>query len=100
MLILGGNIFEANLDDMVRRQREARADEAFFGGEEVPYADASRYGVCDTNDYGEITEVIEKPDAPPTNLVMTGFYTFTLAIFHAYHLVQPSIAASTGLPTQ
>ncbi len=55
-----------------------------------PWEEASRYGVCDTNDYGEIVEVIEKPDDPPTNLVMTGFYTFTPAIFHACHLVQPS----------
>jgi len=89
MLILGDNVFEANLGDVVNRQQEDRADAAFLV-EEVPYEEASRYGVCDTNDYGEITEVIEKPDDPPTNLVMTGFYTFTPAIFHACHLVQPS----------
>jgi glucose-1-phosphate thymidylyltransferase len=89
MLILGDNIFEANLEDVVRRQREDRADAAFLV-EEVPYEEASRYGVCDTNDYGEITAVVEKPDEPPTNLVMTGFYTFTPAIFHACHLTQPS----------
>jgi glucose-1-phosphate thymidylyltransferase long form len=89
MLMLGDNVFEANLGDVVNRQRESRADAAFLV-EEVPLEDASRYGVCDTNDYGEIVEVVEKPDDPPTNLVMTGFYTFTPAIFHACHLVQPS----------
>ncbi|NKE36571.1 sugar nucleotidyltransferase [Natronococcus sp. JC468] len=89
MLILGDNIFEANLEDVVRRQQEDRADAAFLV-EEVPWDEASRYGVCDTNAYGEITDVIEKPDDPPSNLVMTGFYTFTPAIFHACHLVQPS----------
>ncbi|WP_423747032.1 UTP--glucose-1-phosphate uridylyltransferase AglF (plasmid) [Haladaptatus sp. SPP-AMP-3] len=89
MLILGDNIFQANLEDVVRRQQEDRADAAFLT-EEVPYEDASRFGVCDTNDYGEITDVVEKPDDPPSNLVMTGFYTFTPAIFHACHLVQPS----------
>ena len=89
MLILGDNIFEANLEDVVRRQQEDRADAAFLT-EEVPYEDASRFGVCDTNDYGEITDVVEKPEDPPSNLVMTGFYTFTPAIFHACHLVQPS----------
>jgi glucose-1-phosphate thymidylyltransferase len=56
----------------------------------VPWEDASRYGVCETNKYGEITEVVEKPEDPPSNLVMTGFYTFSPAIFHACHLVQPS----------
>jgi glucose-1-phosphate thymidylyltransferase len=89
MLILGDNIFQANLQDVVRRQREDRADAAFLV-EEVPWEEASRYGVCDTNQYGEITDVVEKPEDPPSNLVMTGFYTFTPAIFHACHLVQPS----------
>ncbi|TYL39308.1 UTP--glucose-1-phosphate uridylyltransferase [Natronococcus pandeyae] len=89
MLILGDNIFQANLGDVVRRQREERADAAFLV-EEVPWDEASRYGVCDTNQYGEITDVVEKPDDPPSNLVMTGFYTFSPAIFHACHLVQPS----------
>ncbi|MFC4357735.1 UTP--glucose-1-phosphate uridylyltransferase AglF [Halobium salinum] len=89
MLMLGDNVFSANLGDVVRRQREDRADAAFLV-EEVPYEEAGRYGVCDTNNYGEITGVIEKPEDPPSNLVMTGFYTFTPAIFHACHLVQPS----------
>ena len=89
MLILGDNIFQANLEDVVKRQQEDRADAAFLV-EEVPMEDASRYGVCDTNKYGEITDVVEKPDDPPSNLVMTGFYTFSPAIFHACHLVQPS----------
>jgi glucose-1-phosphate thymidylyltransferase len=89
VLMLGDNVFRANLQDVVNRQREQRADAAFLV-EEVPYEDASRYGVCDTNKYGEIVEVVEKPDDPPSNLVMTGFYTFSPAIFHACHLVQPS----------
>ncbi|MDS0239873.1 MULTISPECIES: UTP--glucose-1-phosphate uridylyltransferase AglF [unclassified Haloferax] len=89
MLMLGDNIFNANLSDVVKRQREDRADAAFLV-EEVEWDEASRYGVCVTNDYGEITEVIEKPEEPPSNLVMTGFYTFTPAIFYACHLVQPS----------
>ncbi|WP_224447686.1 UTP--glucose-1-phosphate uridylyltransferase AglF [Haloprofundus salilacus] len=89
ILMLGDNIFQANLGDVVRRQREERADAAFLV-EEVPWEEASRYGVCNTNPYGEITDVVEKPEDPPSNLVMTGFYTFTPAIFHACHLVQPS----------
>jgi glucose-1-phosphate thymidylyltransferase long form len=89
MLMLGDNIFRANLQDVINRQREERADAAFLV-EEVPWEEASRYGVCDTNKYGEIVEVVEKPEGPPSNLVMTGFYTFTPAIFHAAHLVQPS----------
>ncbi|SDJ68379.1 UTP--glucose-1-phosphate uridylyltransferase AglF [Natronorubrum texcoconense] len=89
MLMLGDNVFRGNLADVRNRQQEDRADAAFLV-EQVPYEEASRYGVLDTNEYGEIVEVVEKPEEPPSNLVMTGFYTFTPAIFHACHLVQPS----------
>ena len=97
MLMLGDNVFRGNLLDVTNRQREDRADAAFLV-EEVPYEEASRYGVLDTNEYGEVTEVVEKPDDPPSNLVMTGFYTFTPAIFHACHLVQPSDRGEYELP--
>ncbi len=97
VLMLGDNVFRANLADVVNRQQESRADAAFLV-EEVPMEEASRYGVCDTNEYGEILEVVEKPDDPPSNLVMTGFYTFTPAIFHACHLVQPSDRGEYELP--
>lgn len=33
---------------------------------------------------------MEKPEDPQSNLVMTGFYTFSPVIFHACQLVQPS----------
>ncbi|AHF98669.1 UTP--glucose-1-phosphate uridylyltransferase [Halostagnicola larsenii XH-48] len=97
VLMLGDNIFRGNLGDVINRQREDRADAAFLV-EEVPWEEASRYGVLDTNEYGEVVEVMEKPDDPPSNLVMTGFYTFTPAIFHACHLVQPSDRGEYELP--
>jgi len=97
VLMLGDNVFRANLGDVVNRQQESRADAAFLV-EEVPFEEASRYGVCRTNEFGEIVELIEKPDDPPSNLVMTGFYTFTPAIFHACHLVKPSDRGEYELP--
>ena len=97
MLMLGDNVFRANLDAVVQSQKEEDVDAAFLV-EEVPYSEASRYGVCVTNGDDEITEVVEKPDDPPSNLVMTGFYTFSPAIFHACHLVQPSDRGEYELP--
>jgi glucose-1-phosphate thymidylyltransferase len=97
VLMLGDNVFRANLGDVIRRQQEDRADAAFLV-EEVPMEEASRYGVCDTNEYGEIIELVEKPDDPPSNLVMTGFYSFTPAVFEACHLVQPSDRGEYELP--
>jgi glucose-1-phosphate thymidylyltransferase len=96
-LMLGDNVFQANLADVVERQRRGDVDAAFLV-EEVPFSDAGRYGVCRTTEEGEIVEVVEKPDDPPSNLVMTGFYTFSPAIFHACHLVQPSGRGEYELP--
>lgn len=47
--------------------------------------------------FWEIVEVIVKPDDPLANLILTGFYTFTLAIFHACRLVQPSNQGDYGI---
>ena len=89
MLMLGDNIFQANLEDVAENQRAEHTDAAFLV-EKVPWEEASRYGVCETDDDGRIHAVVEKPDDPNSRLVMTGFYTFTPAIFHACKLVQPS----------
>jgi glucose-1-phosphate thymidylyltransferase len=89
VVMLGDNVFHANLADVVRRQRETDADAAFLV-EEVPREAASRYGVCVTNGDGEILDVVEKPTDPPSTLVMTGFYAFSPAVFDACRLVQPS----------
>ncbi len=86
MLMLEDNIFQANLEDVINRQRANHTDAAFLV-EEVPYDGTSRYGVCDTNEYREIVDIVEKPDDPPRNLVMTSFYTFMPAIFYAAHLI-------------
>ncbi|SEO22643.1 glucose-1-phosphate thymidylyltransferase [Halogranum amylolyticum] len=97
MLMLGDNVFRSNLDAVVQSQKEEDVDAAFLV-EEVPYEEASRYGVCVTNGDDEIVEVLEKPADPPSNLVMTGFYTFSPAIFHACHLVQQSDRGEYELP--
>jgi len=54
-----------------------------------PYEETSHYGVCDTNDYDGIQEVVEQPDDEPLNLVMTDPYPFSSSIFHVCKLVKP-----------
>lgn len=89
VLILGNHLSRTNLRDVIRRQRGDHADAAFLV-KRVPYGEASRYGVCDTDEDGEVTVVVEKPADPSSDLVTTGFYTFSPTTFHARHLVQVS----------
>ena len=63
MLMLGDNVFEANLAEVVARQGSGETDAAFLV-EEVPWEEASRYGVCVTDENDAIVEVVEKPAEP------------------------------------
>lgn len=86
MLILGDNVFRENLSNVASRQREDCADATFLV-EQGPHKKAPRYGVLGINEYGEVVRVVKRPGDPPSSLVMTGFYAFTPATFHACHLV-------------
>lgn len=61
MLMLGDNMFEANLNDVVRRHQEMHADVAFLV-KEIAYYEASWYVVYVSNEFGEITDVSKKPE--------------------------------------
>lgn len=89
LLMLADNVFEANLGDMVEHHLTLEADATVFV-EQVPLEEASRYGVCRLNEDGAVVELVEKPDSPPSNLVLTGFYAFSQAVFPACRLVEPS----------
>jgi glucose-1-phosphate adenylyltransferase len=44
----------------------------------VPIEEAHRFGILDVNPEGRITDFIEKPANPPSNLVSMGVYVFSL----------------------
>ena len=80
----------------IKEEMENKPDDSESSGSGVEFS-----LVCDTKrcpeealdgyERGELSEKSPDPgEEPPTNLVMTGFYTFTPAILHAGHLVQPS----------
>jgi glucose-1-phosphate thymidylyltransferase len=50
----------------------------------------SRYGVVGRNEDGDITELAEKPDDPPSNLALIGIYVFTPTIFDQIEALEPS----------
>jgi glucose-1-phosphate thymidylyltransferase len=89
MLMLGDNVFGAPPSAVVERHRKADADATLLV-EAVPHEEASRYGVVLTDGDGGVVDLVEKPEDPPSNLVLTGFYLFSPSILHAAHLVQPS----------
>ncbi|UWQ19684.1 glucose-1-phosphate thymidylyltransferase RfbA [Jannaschia sp. M317] len=71
-LVLGDNIFFGHgLPEML-----ARADAKQSGGTVFGYrvADPERYGVVAFDAEGRASEIIEKPEVPPSNFAVTGLY--------------------------
>ncbi|HEX9059507.1 MAG TPA: glucose-1-phosphate adenylyltransferase [Clostridia bacterium] len=51
---------------------------------EVPYEEANRYGIMNTNSDGKIVEFEEKPKEPKSNLASMGVYIFTWDVLRQY----------------
>ncbi|MBK5927078.1 glucose-1-phosphate thymidylyltransferase RfbA [Rhodobaculum claviforme] len=71
-MVLGDNIFFGHgLPELL-----ARADARTAGGTVFGYhvADPERYGVVAMDDAGRVTEIIEKPERPPSPYAVTGLY--------------------------
>jgi glucose-1-phosphate thymidylyltransferase len=81
LVILGDTIFEINLGPVL-----AHAISSSLGVKEVP--DPRRFGVVETTD-GIVTRLVEKPDAPKSNLVLVGIYMIRNAklLRHAINLL-------------
>lgn len=97
LVMLGDNVFRGDLDGLPRQHLDGDADATLLV-DRVPLDEASRYGVCHLDDDGEVVELVEKPATPRSNVVMTGFYAFSPAIFPACRLVEPSDRGEYELP--
>ncbi|RDE32193.1 glucose-1-phosphate adenylyltransferase [Parageobacillus thermoglucosidasius] len=51
---------------------------------EVPWSEASRFGIMNTNEQMEITEFEEKPEHPKNNLASMGIYIFNWPLLKEY----------------
>jgi len=83
----GDNLYRADLGGIVKKHIE-RKDTATLLVEEVQ--DPWRYGVVKVAIDGRILELVEKPEQPPSNKIITGFYVFEPEIFDAIKHTSPS----------
>ena len=68
---------------MLKFHKEARAD-ATIAVIEVPWKEASRFGIMNTDPDGRIVEFEEKPREPKSNLASMGVYIFTWDVLKTY----------------
>lgn len=75
MVLSGDHIYKMDYSKMIHYHKEKKAD-CTIAVYEVPMADASRFGILNTNEDGSIYEFDEKPKVPKSNQASMGIYVF------------------------
>ena len=76
LVLSGDHIYKMNYDKMLAFHKERQAD-ATIAVIEVPLKEASRFGIMNTDgETDRITECVEKPPVPESNLASMGIYIF------------------------
>jgi glucose-1-phosphate thymidylyltransferase len=85
----GDNIYDANLGAVLDRHQDTEAD-VTFPVREVSRETARAGAVCELDETGAVTGLVEKPDDPPSRTVPAAFYVLPPEIVPACRLVRPS----------
>jgi glucose-1-phosphate adenylyltransferase len=75
LILSGDHIYNMDYSMMLDYHKEKKAD-VTISVVEVPWKDATRFGIMNTSDSGRITEFVEKPREPKSNLASMGIYIF------------------------
>lgn len=75
LILSGDHIYKMDYQKMLEFHNEKGAD-ATISVIEVPWDEASRFGIMNTGDDMEVTEFVEKPKEPKSNLASMGVYIF------------------------
>lgn len=75
LILSGDHIYKMNYDKMLEAHKAQNA-EATIAVMEVPWKEASRFGIMNTDEHGQIVEFEEKPAEPKSNLASMGIYIF------------------------
>lgn len=76
LILSGDHIYKMDYDAMLEYHKEQNA-ELTVAVRPVPWKEAPRFGIMNTNEEGEIVEFEEKPKEPKSNLASMGIYIFT-----------------------
>ena len=83
VVLSGDHIYKMDYSDMLRCHKEAEAD-CTIAVMEVPWDEASRFGIMNVDSTDTIVEFEEKPKQPKSNLASMGIYIFSWQKMRAY----------------
>ena len=94
-VLSGDHIYKMDYSDMLRRHKAAGAA-CTISVMEVPWSEASRFGIMNVDGDDNITEFAEKPKEPKSNLASMGIYIFTWAKLRAYLIADEAREGSSN----
>jgi glucose-1-phosphate adenylyltransferase len=83
LILSGDHIYKMNYEGMLEYHIQKRAD-VTISLIEVPWAEASRFGIMNTDENMRIVEFEEKPAKPKNNMASMGIYIFSWNILKEY----------------
>ena len=83
VILSGDHIYKMDYSDMVARHKAAKAA-CTISVMEVPWEEASRFGIMAVDGDDMITEFAEKPKEPKSNLASMGIYVFSWQALRKY----------------
>ncbi|RHB48329.1 glucose-1-phosphate adenylyltransferase [Exiguobacterium sp. AM39-5BH] len=86
LILSGDHIYKMDYEKMLDFHKEKQAD-VTISVMEVPWDEAPRFGILNTNDDLRINEFDEKPEKPKSNLASMGIYIFNWKVLRE-HLIQ------------
>jgi glucose-1-phosphate thymidylyltransferase len=87
-LVLGDNIFYgANLTALLQAASRRESGATVFG---YYVQDPERYGVVQFDEKGRVTDLLEKPESPPSNYAVTGIYFYDSRAAELAKALKPS----------
>ena len=83
LILSGDHIYKMDYNEMIKFHKKNRAD-ATIAVLQVPWEDASRFGIMNTDEENVITDFEEKPAKPRSNKASMGVYVFSWPILKQY----------------
>ncbi|MFE7818592.1 glucose-1-phosphate adenylyltransferase [Priestia megaterium] len=83
LILSGDHIYKMNYENMLDYHINKEAD-VTISVIEVPWEEASRFGILNTNSDLDVMEFDEKPQRPKNNLASMGIYIFKWSILKEY----------------
>ncbi len=87
VVVLGDNILAGSIEPQVTKFVDRERGAQIFT---YPVDNPREYGVARFNARGEVVEIIEKPEEPPSNRAVIGVYMYDLSVWSVIEELKPS----------